>query len=630
MFEFIRTHQRLMQFLLLILIVPPFAFFGIDGYKNFTDDPNAVANVAGHAITQQEFAQAQRDQLERQREMSRQLNVPFDPASMDSAAARAVTLDTLVSQRALTSHAVKTGVMVSDERLREFIMTIPAVQENGQFSKERYTALLAAQGMTPGVFEDRLRQDLAMQALNAGVAESSFSPRSVLAMVARAQDETREVQEFAILAAAFAGQVTVAPEAVKAYYDANQREFQVAAQMRAEYVALSVDALAATLSPPVEDIKAYYDQNAAKYRQDEQRQASHILLKFEEKGDRAALKALATDVLGQVRSRGADFAALAKKYSQDAGSAVRGGDLGAFGRGSMVKPFEDAVFGMKEGDVSDLVESEFGYHIIKLASVKPAKVKTLDEVRPEIEREWKRGQAQKRFSESAEGFTNTVYEQSDSLKPAADKFKLQVVATPMFARAAPPKELANPKLLERLFSDDAVKSKRNTEAVEVTPGTLVSARILEFKPQTIKSLDDARGEIIAQLTRNEAQAMARREGEAKLKAAQSAAAAVAFGVARTVSRVKPDGLSAEALRAVMAAPADKLPVVIGSAGSAGYSLFRVNKAVFSAVAEPARDSAIKGTLNRAQAEAEFSGYVESLKKAAKVVLMKENLEKKAN
>jgi peptidyl-prolyl cis-trans isomerase D len=630
MFEFIRTHQRLMQFLLLVLIVPPFAFFGVDGYKTFTEDSAALAKVAGHSITLQEFSQAQREQLERQRDVAQRMNVPFDASMFDTPASRSAVLDSLVNQRVLTTFAVKRGVAVTDERLREVIMAIPAVQEDGQFSKERYTRLLAAQGFTPEGFEMRLRQDLSMQVLNTGVGESSFSPRAVQAMVARAQSEEREVQELVVKADVFAGEVKLKPEAPKAYYDANQKDFMLPAQVTAEYAVLSVDAIAASLVAPPADVKSFYDQNIAKYRQEEQRQASHILLKFEEKSDKAALKAKAEELLKQARAPGADFAALAKKNSQDPGSAAQGGSLGSFARGAMVKAFEEAVFAMKPGDISSVVESEFGYHIIKLTGITPGKVRTLDEARAEIEKEWSRREAQKKFTESAEGFTNTVYEQADSLKPAADKYKLKLEKTAAFTRGAPPKEINHPKLLERLFSDDAVKSRRNVEAIEIAPGVMVSARVADYKPQAIRPFEEVQAAIKEQLTAKEAADLARKEGEKRLTALQQSADAAGFGATKTVSRGKTEGYSVEVMRAVMAAPTDKLPIVVGVPLATGYGLFRITKVNAGGAVEGPRQAAIKSALDRAQAEADFSAYLESIKHSSKVVVYKDRLEKKAN
>ena len=625
MFEFIRTHQRLMQLLLLILIVPPFAFFGIDGYRRVTDDPNAVAKVAGLVISQQEFANAQRDQVDRLRQ---QLGGNFSAAMLDNPEMRRATLDQLVNQRVLATQAVKRNLMASDERLRAVIMAIPALQENGQFSKDRYDVLLRSQNMTPQSFENKLRQDIAVQTMAGGVSDSAFTPKTVLDLIARAQAEQREVQEFVIKPDAYTAQVKLAPDAAKTYYDANLKEFQVSAQVRVEYVMLSADTLSASIAVNLEQIKAYYEQNIARYRADEQRQASHILIKPEP--DKAAAKTKAEDVLKQVKVAGADFAALAKKYSQDPGSGAQGGDLGTFGRGSMVKAFEDATFALKEGEISGLVESEFGFHIVKLIAIKGAKVKTFEEMRGEIEKDWKKQEAQKKYLESAEAFSNTVYEQSDSLKPAADKFKLDVKSVPLFARAAAPKELNHPKLLDRLFGDDAIKNKRNTEAVEVSTATLVSARVVEFKPQTIKPLAVVQADITARLSAKEAQALAKKDGEAKLKAAQASLDAVPFGAVKLVSRDKPEGLSFEAVKAVMAAPA-KAPVAVGVELTAGgYAVYRINKSLQPEKLDIAKVENLRVALTRAQAEADFAGYLESLKKVSKVELNLENLEKKPN
>ncbi len=625
MFEFIRTHQRLMQFLLLILIVPPFAFFGIDGYRRSGDDPTAVAKVAGQPISQQEFSTAQREQVDRLRQ---QLGRNFEASLLDTPEMRRSTLDTIVNQRVLMTQAVKRNLIVSDERLRAVIMAIPSLQENGQFSKDRYDVLLRSQGLTAQGFENRLRQDIAVQTIATGVSESAFTPKAVLDLFARAQMEEREVQEIVIKADAFAAQVKLAPDAVKQFYDANPKQFQVSAQVRVEYVVLSQEALAAGISANPEQVKAYYDQNLAKFQQDEQRQASHILFKSDP--DKAAAKARAEDVLKQVKAPGGDFAALAKKHSQDPGSAAQGGDLGAFGRGSMVKPFEDAAFTLKEGEVSGLVESEFGFHIIKVTAIKGAKVKSFEEMRGDIEKEWKKLEAQKKYAESAEAFSNTVYEQSDSLKPAADKFKLEVKTAPFFARAAAPPQLNNPKLLDRLFGDDAIKNKRNTEAIEVAPATLVAARVVEFKPQAIRPLAEVQADISALLTRREAQALARKEGEAKLKAAQASLDSVSFGAAKTVTRDKTEGLSSEAIKAVMAVQV-KAPVAVGvELAAGGYALYRVNKASQPANPDIAKRENVRVALTRAQAESDFAAYIESLRQLSQVELHLENLEKKAN
>lgn len=629
MFEFIRSHQRLMQFLLLLIILPAFAIgFGLQGYSGLVDDPTALAKVCGNNITQQEFTRAQQEQLDTLRQ---QLRGNFRPEMFDSPEMRLAVLDGLVNQRVLTCGAVRRNVVVSDERVRQTILALPSLQANGQFSKELYALLLQSQGMTGPMFDDRVRQSLSTQVFNAGLVDSAFAPQVVQDLMARAQEEQREVQDLIIKPDAYVAQVKIAPDAVKAYYDANQRDFQVPSQVKVEYAVLSTDAIAATLQANAEEVKTSYEQNQARYGDPEQRQASHILIKADDEKDKPAAKAKAEDVLKQVKAPGADFAALAKKYSQDPGSAVNGGDLGMFARGAMVKPFEDAAFGLKEGEVSGLVESQFGYHIIKLTAIKPAKVKPFEEVRAGLEQEWKKQRAQKQYTESAEGFTNTVYEQADSLKPAADKYKLPIQTSQFFSRVNAPKELGNPKLLDRLFGDDAIKSKRNTEAVETAPGMLVSARVLEYKPQSVQPLAEATPRIVALLTQKEAQTMAKKEGEAKLKAAQAAGDAVAFGAAKTVSRTKPESIAPEALKSVMGASPAKLPAVVGvELADGGYGVYRVVKVSQPDKPDPAAREALKRGLARVQSEGDFTAYLAGLKAAAKVELHADRLEKKQN
>jgi peptidyl-prolyl cis-trans isomerase D len=624
MFEFIRTHQRLMQFMLLMIILPAFVIgFGLQGFS-VGDDPNAVAKVCGTAIPQQEFVRAQQEQL---MQMRQQFGAAFRAEMLDTPESRAGILDRLVNQRVLACSAVRRNIVVTDDRLRQEIMNTPGLQVQGKFNLDMYKAVAAQRGITTGQLDDLIRQDLVMQVTNTGVVSSAFVPQAVQNLVARAQEEQREVQDLVIKSDAYVSQVKVTPEAVKAYYDGNQKDFQVPPQVRAEYVVLSAETLGANIPVNADEIKALYDQNKNKYGVAEQRQASHILFKVEKPADKDAARAKAEEVLKLAQAPGADFAALAKKYSADS-SAAQGGDLGSFARGAMVKPFEDAVFGMKDGQVSGIVESEFGFHIIKLTAIKAESFKPFEEVRPELEKEWKAQRAQKLFAESSDGFADQVYTQPDSLKPAADKYKLRVQTSEWFSRAGPPKELANAKLLERLFGDDGVKNKRNTEAVELAPGTLVSARVVEYKPQSILSFDDAKPKITAMLTQKAALALVKKDGEAKLKAAQANADSVTFGAAKTITRGKPEGVEPLALKQVMGASAAKLPVVVGTELPDGYAIYRINKVIQPEKPDPQAREAIKTGLARAQAESDFVAYLAALKVSAKVELRMENLEKK--
>jgi peptidyl-prolyl cis-trans isomerase D len=629
MFEFIRTHRRLMHVVLLLFIIPSFAFFGLEGYSRFRDGDNAVAKVAGQSITQQEWDNAQRQQMDRLRQMFGQ---QFDPKMFDTPEARQGVLDSLIAQRVMAAEAARKRLAVSDQALQQTILAIPGLTTaEGKFDSERYKSLLAMQGMTPTMYEARLRQDLAMQQVNAAIQSTAFAPRTVAARLSDLNDQEREVQELVFNSSNFASQVKVTDDMLKSYYEKNSSQFQIPEQVKVEYVVLSNEAVADQISVSDADIQSYYDQNAKRYAVEEQRRASHILIgvkKGASDAEKAAAKAKAQKLLEQARKNPGDFAKLAKENSEDPGSAERGGDLDFFGKGMMVKSFEDAAFKLKEGEISDLVESDFGYHIIKVTGSKPASVKSLDEVKGEIAAEIKKQQAAKKYAELAEVFSNTVYEQSESLKPAADKLKLKIETASNLSRepnpaVAPTAPYNNPKFLAALFSDDSIKNKRNTEAVEVAPSTLVAGRIVEYKPVTKRPFDEVKNEIRERVTNAEALALAKKAGEAKLAETKAKGDAAGFSGAKSISRTKPQGMNEAAALAVLKADVSKLPAYVGvELPGQGYGVYRINKVTQPATTDTARRQAEQQQIANALAQQEMLAYLEALKQKAKVKITK--------
>lgn len=629
MFEFIRTHQRLMQFALLLFIFPSFAFFGLEGYTRFRDGDNAVAKVAGQSITQQEFDFAQREQMERFRQM---FGGQFDPKMLDTPEARQNILDSLIAQRVVANEASENRLSVSDRALQQTILTTPGLTTpEGKFDVERYKSLLAAQGMTPAMYEARLRHDMLMQQVTSAIQSTAFVPTMVADRLSNLNDQERQVQELLLRASDYVSQVKITDEMLKAYYDKHASEFQVPEQVKAEYVVLSSDAVASQISVSDADIKSYYEQNSQRFAEEEQRRASHILIKVDRgasDAEKAAAKEKAEKVLAQVRKNPADFAKLAKEYSQDPGSAERGGDLDYFGKGMMVKPFEDEVFKLKQGEISDLVQSDFGYHIIQMTGIKPGSVKSLDEVKEQIAAEIKKQLAAKKFAELAEQFSNTVYEQSDSLKPVADKLNLKIETVSGLTRTPNPAVAPNapynqPKFLQALFSDEAVKNKRNTEAIEVAPSTLIAGHVIEYKPVTTRPFEEVKASIRERVTQTEAAALARKAGEAKLDALKSGGEAGGFAETKTVSRVKPQGINQVALPAVMKADTAKLPAYVGvDLGMQGYGVYRINKVAQPTQPDAARRQAERQQIENALAQQDLLAYIEALKKDAKVQIVK--------
>ncbi|HKC53089.1 MAG TPA: SurA N-terminal domain-containing protein [Burkholderiales bacterium] len=629
MFDFVTKHKRLLQFVLALMIVPPFAFWGIQWTQRETAGVGEVASVGGQKISEQEFTEALRQQQERLRGM---LGRNFDPALFDSPAMRRELLEGMISQRLMMQHAARNHLTVSNETLVETTRSIPAFQADGKFSRERYDAALRTERMSPEAFDAALRGDLLVQQLTGALADSGLASKAVSRQLAQLRAQQREIAEHRVQADALVAQAKITPEASRAFYDANPARFQVPEEVGVEYLVLSTDALLAAEQVGADEIKSYYESNLSKYGEPEQRRASHILIAVKSgagDAEKAKARERAAQILSQLRKSPGSFAELAKNKSGDPGSASRGGDLGFFSRGMMVRAFEDAAFRLKPNQISDLVESDFGFHIIKITGIKAGKMNSLDAARPEIERELKKQRAGRRFAEAAEAFSNLVYEQSDSLGPAAERFKLAVQrAHGVTRQSAPVPALNNPRLLAALFADDSIRNRRNTEAVETAPGVLVSARVLDHKPASHRPFEEVKGDLGKQLAQQEALVLARRQGEERLKELKNGdASAVRFGTTRLVSRDEPRGLSPEALSRIFGADASKLPAYAGVESNNGYVIYRVTRVVDVEPDETRRRS-VQSELGRAIGTQEFKSFLDGLRADAKVEINKAALEKK--
>ena len=622
MFEFIRKHQRLMQLLLLLLILPSFVLVGVSSYQERGSD-DGVATVDGKKITQREWEDAQRRQIDQARQM---MGAQFDQKLFDSPEAKQAVLDQLVAERAVNAEVARGHLTVADSVLQKAILDIQAFRkDDGSFDMDRYKAALAAQGMTPDQFDARMRHDMAVQQLVGSIQQTAFAPRSVANRLSDINDQEREVQELLFPVTNYLSQVKVTDDMVKAYYDKNAALFQVPETVKAEYVVFNGDVVEKQVTVSDAEVADAYNKNKARFSAPEKRTASHILItvaKNAKPADDAAAKAKAEAILAEVRKNPNDFAKIAKAQSQDPGSAELGGDLGVVEKGVFDKPVDDAIYALKEGEVSGVVRSEFGYHIIKVTKIVPAAQKSLEEAKPEIVAELKKTKMSAKYSELAETFSNTVYEQADSLKPVADKLGLTVQTVEGLTRTPNPAlgtaPVNNEKFLKAIFAPDALTNKRNTEAVEVAPSTLVAGRVVEFKPATKRPLAEVEGLIRQRVTQEEALRLARQAGEAKLAAAKASGDAAGFGEAKIVSRTKQPPFSEAAALAVLKADTSKLPAYVGvDLPGLGYGVYRINKVSQPAQPDQARRKQEAEQISRAVGGAETYGYVEALKHKAK-------------
>lgn len=627
MFDLVHKHKQLIQIVLAVIFLP-FAFFGVDSYFRGGDRDTNIATVGGQPITEQEFALALQ---ERQNSLRRMVGDRVDPALLDSPELRFAVLDGIIRQRLLINQAVRGGLLVSDPQLQQIISEQPAFQQDGKFSHAHYEELLRRQNLTPVGFENKLRRELMLEHVSNAYRASAIIPQAVAERLLRINSQQREVSQSALVADKFVPQVKLEDGAAKQYYDAHQSEFQVAEQARLEYLVLALDSVASQTDVSADEIKQFYEQNLKQYGQGEERQASHILVSVDSKAsaqEKQAARTKAEQLLKRARQNPAGFAELATKNSQDTGSAANGGDLGFFQRGAMVKPFDDAVFRMKVGEIAGPVESQFGYHVIRLTAVKG---RGLDDVKKQVELDLKRQKAGKRFSELAEQFNNLVFEQGESLKPAADALKLAIQNSSWVSRSGSENKLLNnQKLLQAVFSEDAVKNKRNSEVIDVGNNTLVAARVIEYKPASLRAFEEVSAEIKKRLTQQRAAQIAASQGRdllAKLK--QGEAAALTWSEAKLVSRENAQGYAGPVLAEVFKADVGKLPAYAGTENpQGGFVLLKITRVVDGEAADVAKRKAASEELRRLVGQEELDAYVASLRLKADVKVQQDRLEKK--
>lgn len=610
MFDFVHENKRLVQ-IILALIILPFALWGVSSYDKSGNSADVVAAVNGTKISQKEFENALRQQQDRMRQ---QLGANFDASMLENPQMKRAVLDNLVSQHLLVERAKSAGLTVPDEQVAQAIAGIEAFQVDGKFDKKRYEAVLANQNLSPLTFEASVHDDLLGQQMQDAYVQNGFAANSVVDKVIRLNEQQRVVSVSPISFQSFMSQAKVDDAAVKNYYEQNSNEFQAHEQAKVEYVKFSAGDLLARVKVSDEDARKYYDEHLNEFGTPEERRAAHILIAVKGSAPQAEqdmAKAKAEQLLQQVRQDPAKFADLARKYSQDPGSAANGGDLGYFGRGAMVKPFDAAAFALKAGEISGLVKSDFGFHIIRLLAIKPSRVLPFDEARQGIVNKLRQQKADDMFAELAEKFSNTVYEQSDTLKPAAELVGAKVEQSGWLVKGAAAGEPWTAKMLQAIFNDEVVKNKRNTAAIEVVPNTLVAARILEYKPAALRPLNEVHEQIRQKLLSQQAQELAVKQGNSLLEKLQGGNnLKLSWGTAQSVTRAKHGSLDMDLVRKIFQANADRFPQYIGTElAQSGYMLIRIDAVKEGDAIDDAKRARYAQQLRQLTGEEMFRAYL---------------------
>lgn len=625
MFDTVRNNSKLMMGLLFLLIIPSFVMFGVERYTRDGDRQASVAEVDGQTITQAQWDATHQREVERIRNASPNVDVKL----LDSPMAKMATLDRLVNEEVLRAAARKALLMTTDARLARRLQQDPVIaglrSADGKLDLDRYRQLLASQGMTPEMYENQVREGLSEQQVLQGLDSTSWASLAQTDVALNAFYQRREVQVQTWTPAQWASKVSVSDAALKAFYDKHPERFRTLESADVEYVVLDAAQLAAGIRLPEADVKSYYEQNLQRLSGKEERRVSHILITAEKNApqtDQDKARAQAEKLQQELVKTPTKFADLARKHSQDPGSAAKGGDLDYFGRGAMVKPFEDAAFALKKGEISQVVPTEFGYHVLMVTDIKQPSAPSFDSMRAQLESDLRKQQAQAKFAEAAETFSNTVYEQSDSLVPVAQKLKLEVHKVSGVHRQPAQGDkspLNNAKLLQALFTEDALNKHRNTEAVEVTANTLVSARVVNYHPAKVQDFAQVQAQVRTQFVQEASVQMVREQAQAQLKTWQAHPDQAQLGSSKVISRQMTEGLPQALVAAALRADPSKLPQVVGvDLGEQGYAVVRVNKVLPRETIGGTQAEQSRQEFEALWGQAQGQTYLDELKKRLKV------------
>ena len=487
---------------IIVLIVLSFVFAGVSSYVS-SSGVTAAAEVNGEEISQQDVErayQSQRARLEAQ--FGESIGALFSDENY-LRDFRLNVLDRLIADTLVLQKAEELGLRVSDKQIREAIVQMPEFQTAGTFDNERYLMLLRQNGFQPASFSNYMRQQMTREQLARAVSASDFALPAEVTLANALQQQTRNAEYLIVDSAPFASEVELSDEEVNTFYEANLAQFDTQEKVNIAYVMLSVDDLKGDVTVSDEEVEQYYTENNLLYKTAEERRVSHIIIEFGD--DEAAAKAKAEALVAEL-ANGADFATLAQENSDDTFTAENGGDLDFITAGMMDEAFDDAAFSLAQvGDVSDVVETEFGYHIIKLTDIKPEEVTPLAEVSEEIRNQLATDKATDRFYSLQNDMANLAFEVPDTLEDVAGVANKPVKETGLVSAQLVPAPLNVPAVTSRVFDPAFIEEGLNSDLIELDDDTIAFVRIAEHEPQRTQSLDEVRTRILAQLRAEKAQ-----------------------------------------------------------------------------------------------------------------------------
>jgi len=632
-------HERFsgtfVKIILVVIGVVFGGFFGIQGYMNSRLD-TFVAKVNGKEISQQDF----RERFDLYRNSrQRQMGAAFDARQFDTPENKREVLDGMVNEMLVQQASEKLGVVVTPQRVYEEIASYPQFQTDGKFDKRQYSTLLARQNLSAGRYEEMVRKDLLTRELPYQLAQSGVVTDKDIDEYVRLRDQTRDFR-FVKLDKPAAGDVKIADADIEAYYKAHGNDFLTPEKVSLDY--LEIDGSKLAIDEKVDDatLKEQYEKQKARYVEAEQRQASHILVAVDKNADAAAQKTALEKAqkIAEEAKGTKDFAALAKAKSDDAGSKSQGGDLGWLKRGDTEPAFENALFAMKKGDVSEPVKSESGYHIIQLRDVKEEKSKPFEQVKAELAKQYVESERAARYTDMSGKLVDEAYQDTASLATPAKDLGLTVQKTAIFGRSGGEGIAANPKVIAAAFSSSVLEGN-NSEAIELGPNHVVIVRVNQHEKPVPKPLEEVREEIRKRLVDEQLNKQAKeradtlyarlQKGEALDKLADELKAKTTEekDIGRNAANVD-RAIVAQAFKLPRPAAADKPSTAQVALADGSYALVAVSGVKDgdpSKVDATTREAALN-TLRQAASNLNVRGFVDSLRKSAKIEISEERLQ----
>ena len=513
--------QGWIAWVIVILISIPFALWGIQEYLGLGQEP-VVATVADAEITQRQLEQRVFAERERLRNL---LGESYDPEMFPEAVLKQQVLNRLIDEYVLRHAAEMWDLRVGDEMLKAYILAQPAFHNDGRFDPQLYETVLRNNGLSRARFEQMTRNDLVTGQLRRSLLGSAFPTRRELGETNRLREQRRDIEYARVDAQAFVDDVEVDEATLQEFYTRNSARYTVPERVKVAYLELDLETVAEQIRVDEQDLRSHFQINEYQYRVPEERRVRHILI---EPGEGDPEQGLArAQALRERLLAGEEFAELAREVSDDAGSAGGGGELGWIHPGMMVDAFDEAAFSLEPGRISEPVRTEYGYHLIEVTDVREAEGSEFEDVRDQVERDYRRREAESLYYDFSERLADLAYEHPDSLQPAAEQLGLEIESTGWFSRRQPPEALPSPKVVGAAFSEDVLVQRLNSERIELDPEHSVVRRVIEHEAERLKPLEEVRDRVVEAYRAEQAARAAREAGEAALEELRAGEATLA-------------------------------------------------------------------------------------------------------